>query len=221
MKNDDIKIIELTFVNAFLVKVNEGFILIDTGLSMHWEKLDNELISAGCLPDKLKLIILTHGDFDHTGNCVKLQEKYKCRIAMHKDDSFMVENGLSLKRKTRTLQAMMFSLIRKLFRKKFAFDKFMPDIYLTDGQNLNEYGFNAKVVHIPGHTKGSIGILTGDGDLFAGDTFTNRRKPEVANYIENSLDLENSINRLKKMDIKMIYPGHGKPFEFEQIVRNL
>jgi glyoxylase-like metal-dependent hydrolase (beta-lactamase superfamily II) len=221
MKNDDIKIIELTFVNAFLVKVNEGFILIDTGLSMHWEKLDNELISAGCLPDKLKLIILTHGDFDHTGNCVKLQEKYKCRIAMHKDDSFMVENGLSLKRKTRTLQAMMFSLIRKLFRKKFAFDKFMPDIYLTDGQNLNEYGFNAKVVHIPGHTKGSIGILTGDGDLFAGDTFTNRRKPEVANYIENSLDLENSINRLKKMDIKMIYPGHGKPFEFEQIARNL
>jgi glyoxylase-like metal-dependent hydrolase (beta-lactamase superfamily II) len=221
MKNDDIKIIELTFVNAFLVKVNEGFILIDTGLSIHWEKLDNELISAGCLPDKLKLIILTHGDFDHTGNCVKLQEKYKCRIAMHKDDSFMVENGLSLKRKTRTLQAMMFSLIRKLFRKKFAFDKFMPDIYLTDGQNLNEYGFNAKVVHIPGHTKGSIGILTGDGDLFAGDTFTNRRKPEVANYIENSLDLENSINRLKKMDIKMIYPGHGKPFEFEQIARNL
>jgi hydroxyacylglutathione hydrolase len=221
MKNDDIKIIELTFVNAFLVKVNEGFILIDTGLSMHWEKLDNELISAGCLPDKLKLIILTHGDFDHTGNCVKLQEKYKCRIAMHIDDSFMVENGLSLKRKTRTLQAMMFSLIRKLFRKKFAFDKFIPDIYLTDGQNLNEYGFNAKVVHIPGHTKGSIGILTGDGDLFAGDTFTNRRKPEVANYIENSLDLENSINRLKKMDIKMIYPGHGKPFEFEQIARNL
>jgi hydroxyacylglutathione hydrolase len=221
MKNDDIKIIELTFVNAFLVKVNEGFILIDTGLSMHWEKLDGELVSAGCLPDKLKLIILTHGDFDHTGNCVRLQEKYKCRIAMHKDDSFMVENGLSLKRKTRTLQALLFSMIRKLFRKKFAFDKFMPDIYLTDGQNLNEYGFEAKVVHIPGHTKGSIGILTGDGDLFAGDTFTNRRKPEVANYIENSLDLENSINRMKKMNIKMIYPGHGKPFEFEQIVRNL
>jgi hydroxyacylglutathione hydrolase len=220
MKKDDIKTIELTFVNAFLVKVNEGFILIDTGLSMHWEKLDSELVSAGCLPDKLKLIILTHGDFDHTGNCVRLQEKYKCRIAMHKNDSFMVENGLSLKRNIRTLQAMLLSLIRKLFGKKFAFDKFMPDIYLTDGQNLNEYGFDAKVVHIPGHTKGSIGILTGDGDLFAGDTFTNRRKPEVANYIENSLDLENSINRLKKMNIKMIYPGHGKPFEFEQIVRN-
>jgi glyoxylase-like metal-dependent hydrolase (beta-lactamase superfamily II) len=221
MKEDDIKTIELTFVNAFLVKVNQGFILIDTGLSMHWEKLDGELVSAGCFPDKLKLIILTHGDFDHTGNCVKLREKYKCRIAMHKEDSIMVEKGLTLKRNTKTLQSMVFSVIRRLFRKKFTFDKFIPDIYLTDGQSLNEYGFNAKVVHIPGHTKGSIGILTGDGNLFAGDTFTNRRKPEVANYIENSLDLENSTERLKKMNIKMIYPGHGNPFEFQQIVGKL
>jgi hydroxyacylglutathione hydrolase len=221
MKEDDIKTIELTFVNAFLVKVNQGFILIDTGLSMHWEKLDRELVSAGCFPDKLKLIILTHGDFDHTGNCVKLREKYKCRIAMHKEDSIMVEKGLTLKRNTKTLQSMVFSVIRRLFRKKFTFDKFIPDIYLTDGQSLNEYGFNAKVVHIPGHTKGSIGILTGDGNLFAGDTFTNRRKPEVANYTENSLDLENSTERLKKMNIKMIYPGHGNPFEFQQIVGKL
>jgi hydroxyacylglutathione hydrolase len=221
MKENDIKTIELTFVNAFLVRIDKGYALIDTGLSMHWEKLDGELVSAGCFPDKLKLIILTHGDFDHTGNCVKLQEKYKCRIAMHKDDSFMVENGLSLKRKTRTLQAMLFSLIRKLFRKKFTFDKFIPDIYLTDGQNLDEYGFSAKVIHIPGHTKGSIGILTENGDLFAGDTFTNRRKPEVATYIENPVDLGNSIERLKKMNIKIIYPGHGKPFDFGQIAGKL
>jgi len=106
-------------------------------------------------------------------------------------------------------------------RIELTFDKFKPDIYLSDGQDLNEYGFNAAVVHIPGHTKGSIGILTDDGNLFAGDTFTNRRKPEKANYIENHLELENSINRLKKMNIKMIYPGHGKPFKMEQIARKL
>jgi hydroxyacylglutathione hydrolase len=158
---------------------------------------------------------------DHVGNCAKLQEKYKCKIAMHKDDSLMVENGLLLKRKARSLTAKVFSIIRRLFRRKFTFDKFKPDVYLSEGQNLNEYGFNAKVLHIPGHTKGSIGILTDDGNLFAGDTFTNKRKPEIANYIENHLELENSINRLKKMNIKMIYPGHGKPFEMEQLARKL
>ena len=133
----------------------------------------------------------------------------------------MVENGLSLKRKTRTLSARVFSIIRRLFRRKFTLDKFKPDIYLADGQDLNEYGFNAKVVHIPGHTKGSIGILTAEGNFFAGDTFINNKKPDIANYIENSQDLENSIARLKKMNIKMIYPGHGKPFDMEQIARKL
>ena len=89
----------------------------------------------------------------------------------------MVENGLSLKRKARTMSSRILSLILRLFRGKFAFDRFKPDVYLTDGQNLEEYGFKAKVIHIPGHTKGSVGILTDDGDLFAGDTFINKRKP--------------------------------------------
>jgi hydroxyacylglutathione hydrolase len=217
MNKEDIITIELNFVNAFLVRVEEGYVLINSGLGMHWAKLENKLLSCGCLPDKLKLVIITHGDFDHAGNCAKLQEKYKIKVAIHKDDSLMVENGLSLKRKSRTLSSWIFSLILRLFRKKFAFDRFKPDIYLTDGQNLEEFGFKAKVIHIPGHTKGSVGILTDNGNLFAGDTFINKRKPEMANYIENQSELEKSIARLKMMNIRKIYPGHGKPFHMEEI----
>ncbi|MGD0340928.1 MAG: MBL fold metallo-hydrolase [Bacteroidales bacterium] len=221
MEKEDIKIIELTFVNAFLLKAKGGFVLIDTGLAMHWEKLENELLAAGCFPDKLKLVIITHGDSDHSGNCAKLQEKHKCKIAMHKDDSPMVENGFNPKRRTRTLSAKIFVLIRKFSRKKITIDKFKPDIFLEDGQRLNEYGLSAIVIHIPGHTKGSIGILTDDGDLFAGDIFTNRTKPDSTIYIENAADLKNSLSRLKKMNIKTVYCGHGKPFEIEQLIHKL
>jgi hydroxyacylglutathione hydrolase len=218
MKKEDIKIIEMTFVNAFLVTVKDGFVLIDTGLGMHWEKLESELLSAGCLPDKLKLVIITHGDMDHTGNCARLQEKYKCKIAMHNNDALMAERGVLLKRKVRTLHGRIFIMIRRLFRKKFTFDKFKPDIFLTEGQNLLEYGLDAVVVHIPGHTKGSIGILTNDGNLFAGDTFTNNRKPDTANYIEDFEELNSSLARLKEMNIKTVYPGHGKPFGMEEVI---
>jgi glyoxylase-like metal-dependent hydrolase (beta-lactamase superfamily II) len=62
-------------------------------------------VAAGCLPDKLKLIVVTHGDFDHVGNCAKLQQKYKSRIAIHKEDSQLVEHGVLLKQKVRTLTA--------------------------------------------------------------------------------------------------------------------
>lgn len=221
MKKEDIKIIEMTFVNAFLIKVKEGFILIDTGLPMFWEKLESELLTAGCLPDKLKLVIITHGDLDHTGGCSKLQQKYHSKIAIHKDDSYMVENGIMLKRKVKSLMAKIFITIRRLKRRKLVIDKFKPDLYLTDGQNLHEYGWDATIIHIPGHTKGSIGIITDDGSLFAGDTFTNRGKPGTAMYIENQHELKSSLSRLKKMNIKTVYPGHGKPFEMEVIAGKL
>jgi len=221
MVKGDLKIIKLTFVNSFLIKVNEGFILIDTGMSMHWEKLENELINSGCLPDLLKLVVITHGDMDHTGNCVKLQEKYNAKIGLHKDDLSWAEKGVSQKRKVMTFSAKLFILIRKLFMRKFTYSLFKPDLFLTDGQELEEYGWDAKIVHIPGHTKGSIGILTHDGDLFAGDTFTNRGKPDVAYLVQDEIDLRNSLARLKELKIKTIYPGHGKPFEMVRIAGKL
>jgi hydroxyacylglutathione hydrolase len=218
---EEIKTIELTFVNAFLLKVKENFILVDTGLAMHHEKLERELTSAGCPPDRLKIVLVTHGDLDHVGNCAMLQKKYGCKIAMHAGDVPMVRDGVRVKRETKSLQSRIFFLIRKLFSKKFVFDRFSPDILLTDGQRLDEYGLDATVIHIPGHTKGSIGILTAEGNLFAGDTFTNRDKPATANLIENQAELSESLSRLKNMDIKMIFPGHGKPFEMKLIAGKL
>jgi len=221
MKIEDIRIIGMTFVNAFLIKVTDGFILIDTGLAMHWDRLKKELEAAGCFPGNLKLVIITHGDFDHTGNCVNLREKYHCKIAMHEMDLPMVEKGMRPKRKVKSLIAKVLMTLRKIMRKKFTYEFFKPDLFLADGQRLTEYGLDASVIHIPGHTKGSIGILTDDGILFAGDLFTNRRKPDTATYIENSDELINSLSRLKTMAITTVYPGHGNPFPMDKIRHKL
>jgi hydroxyacylglutathione hydrolase len=216
MPEEDIKRIQLSFVNAFLVKAQEGFVLIDTGLSSQWEKLEHALIAAGCLPDKLKLVVLTHGDADHAGNGKKLQENYHVQIAMHGDDYSIIETGFSGKRRVKPLaMRIMFgliSLVRKLGKNKADLNKFKPDIFLRDGQGLQKYGFNAGVIHLPGHTKGSIAILTDRGDLFCGDTLVNMRKPQTATIIENAAELEESIKKLRKLNIRRVYPGHGKPF---------
>ena len=221
--NDLIKVIDLGFVNAFLLKVKNGYILIDAGLPDHWEKLETELISAGCLPDRLRLVIITHGDWDHAGNARRLRGKYNVRIAMHPGDVDQVENGVLLNRKIRPFfYRVVFAILmlrRKVQKNRAGFPKFRPDILLSDGQSLEEYGSTAKVIHLPGHTPGSVGVITDEGDLFAGDTFTNRRKPGAAGLIESSGQLENSLDKLKKMDIKTVYPGHGKPFLMEDYLR--
>lgn len=219
---EDIKTIKLAFVNVFLVNTGDGFILIDSGLSTHWEELEKELISAGCFPDKLKLIILTHGDYDHTGNCRKLREKYNIKTAIQRADCSIIETGSAGKRKKKLSQVIRFlipSLLMKLHQDRLNANKFIPDIFLTDGQDLREYNFNARVIYTPGHTKGSISILTESGNLFVGDTLVNNRRPAPANIIENSEDLNTSITELKKLCARMIYPGHGEAFSMESFLK--
>jgi hydroxyacylglutathione hydrolase len=207
--------IDLGFVNAYLVKVEEDYILIDTGVAQVWSRLENELLQAGCLPDHLKLVLITHGDFDHSGNCAQLQRKYHARIAMHAADVEMVKTGVSTRRHAKSLLANLFmGLGQRLGR---SFDRFQPDILLKDGQSLAEYGLAARVIHTPGHTKGSIAILTEDGQLFAGDTVSNRRRPASAPFIEDDQELQASLRMLKELKGRVVYPGHGKPFAFEEL----
>ena len=214
------QIIKLDFVNVFLIRVQDGFILIDTGMHQAWEKLEEELRSNGCTPNKLKLVILTHGDFDHTGNCAQLQEKYRVKIAMHQADAFMAENGTRIKLNVKTLFGGGILFLLKRLHGNTTFLAFKPDILLAGGESLEQYGFNAKIIHIPGHTKGSIGILSADGDLFVGDTLINLKKPAIGKYIESKEDLKNSLCKLNKLDIKNIYPGHGNPFLKKSFFRN-
>ena len=58
---------KLGSVNCYLITTETGFLLVDTGSSRRCAELEKELASAGCQPGDLKLIVLTHGDFDHTG----------------------------------------------------------------------------------------------------------------------------------------------------------
>ena len=80
-------------VNCYLVESETGCLLVDTGSSYSRSQLERELEGAGCKPGNLRLIVLTHGDFDHIGNAAFLREKYGGKIAMHKADSGMAEQG--------------------------------------------------------------------------------------------------------------------------------
>jgi len=97
-------------------------------------------------------------------------------------------------------------------------ERFKPDLYIDEGYDLSEYGLDAKVLHIPGHSKGSIGILTG-GDLFCGDLFENKDKPVLSSIMDDLSAANASVEKLKKLRIKTVYPGHGKPFSMEHFMK--
>ena len=222
---DLIEIIAYRNVNCYLIKTKYEFILIDSGYSNQRSNVERALDSAGVQRGNLRLILLTHGDFDHAGNCAYLRDKYQSRIAMHKADQGMVENGdLFYSRKgrnfiIRTLVKLMLPIFRMNLKKK---DQFTPDIYLEEGDDLSDYGFNAQVVHLPGHSKGSIAFITTEGDLFIGDLLENHKKrgPVKGSLIDDSLEFSASIDKLKSLPINTVYPGHGNPFQMEDFIKN-
>jgi hydroxyacylglutathione hydrolase len=85
--------LKLSYVYSYLVKTDTGFFLIDTGMTYARHQLEASLEHLCCHPGDLKLILLTHGDFDHTGNAKYLREKFHSQIAMHAGDTGMLENG--------------------------------------------------------------------------------------------------------------------------------
>lgn len=205
---------KLGSVNCYLINNNSNYVLIDTGSSNKRAELEQELENAGCKPGNLKLIVLTHGDFDHIGNAAYLRQKFGAQIAMHHDDIEMAEYGnMFANRKQPNI------LIRTLIPMLSGFGKkemFTPDIFITDGHDFSAYGFDAKVLSIPGHSLGSTGILTASGDLFCGDLFENQNKPSLNSIMDDLTAGKASVEKLKRFEVNNVYPGHGESFLMEQ-----
>ena len=201
-------------VNCYLLRAEAGFVLVDTGAPSGRAFLEQELERLGCRPGDLRLIVLTHGDFDHTGGAAHLRQKYGAPVAMHPADAGMAE------------QADMFSnrgggnaLRWKGIPAVFGFGKdrrFSPDILVEDGFDLTGYGLDARLLHLPGHSQGSIGLLTGAGDLLCGDLLMNEKGKPSLGYGDPP-GFAASLARVKRLPLRMIYPGHGQPFTLAEM----
>lgn len=231
--------LDLNGVNGYLVKTEQGFILFDTGGHMfrdetftdRRELLVRELEARGCTEQDLKLIVLTHGDSDHTGNAAYLKKRYNAPVAIHGGDREVVEKPileqwLSNVSYSSVIHKLIFLLLRKKIEKLTQktledFQPFTPDVLLEEGFSLQPFGLDAQIIHLPGHTKGSIGVLTKDGDFISGDILSNNGKPGIAPNASDFKKMHASLKRLSGMPVGTVYPGHGAPFPFSGLKRSL
>ena len=215
--NESVLRLAFQMVNAYLVRAGDGFILIDTGFRSNRKALDAALIGAGCGAQDLKLVVVTHGDADHASNAAFLRQKYGAKIAMHRAEVDAVESGnMFQSRGPLSPMRRLLKPVMSLFRLKKV-DRFTPDVLLIEGDRLTQYGFDATVYHVPGHTRGSIAVLTADGAFFSGDFLENRTRPSMATFVDDAAVLRAQFERIKAMNIQTVYPGHGKPFALAAI----
>lgn len=202
-------------VNCYLIHTSAGFILIDTGSSNQRAVLVWELQSAGCQPGNLKLIFLTHGDFDHTGNAAYLRQTFGAPLAMHPADFGMLERGDMFASRS-SGNPILKALAPLLFRFGAA-NRATPDVQLTDGDDLSNFGLAANVIALPGHSRGSIGLLTVDGDLFVGDLLDNTKQPALNSIMDDRAAAQTSVEKLKALHVVTVHPGHGAAFPMNHL----
>ena len=196
------------YANCYLLSGEDGSILIDTC---------NYNNGSGILKrvkDKnVKLIVLTHGHFDHVGSAQYLAKRLNVPIAMSEKDIPIIGNGEDSILLGTTALGKVFSFFSKPVLKRSRYSIFKPEVLLKEGQELFEYGVNAKILELPGHTKGSIGILTDDGEIIVGDAMFNMLRPTVARIFEDEESMRKSVGKIKNSAAKTIYVGHGRPIK--------
>ncbi|MCD6322612.1 MAG: MBL fold metallo-hydrolase, partial [Clostridiales bacterium] len=212
MKKIDIKRIDLGGSNSYLVKCDDGYILVDTGIKGAGEKLVPELKKYNSKPENIRLIILTHNHYDHTMGLIEVKKLTGAPVAIHE-----AETGLSGEEQPAKVNeaSFLFRMIVKVFGSitpKQETAKIIADIKICDEMDLSEYGVDAKLYHVPGHSPGSICLVTADNQCIIGDTlfniFPGTHYPII---VYSRKILADTYNRLNNLNPEVYYPGHGKP----------
>ena len=216
----NIQRINLGFLNVWLLQNGKNWLVVDSGKKSTIPVLLSRMASAGCDPNKgnISIAVMTHAHFDHVGGAGAIKKASGAPIAIHEKEaptlrsgSFCLSDGLNIIGKTKAYIGR-----RLVPRDYFNFDPVEPDIIVNGDMRLDGYGFKAAVIHTPGHTEGSISILTDSGDLFCGDLFITqymtglwRHMPIYGSSVE---DIRRSWRLVIDRGAKVIYPAHGEVF---------
>ena len=212
---------DLGNTNCFVLQ-DKGTILIDAGGPKQGEKFKKELDKASIKPEDIKLILITHGHFDHIGSADEIKTMTGAKLAMHEADKENLEKGQTRIPPGVTTWGKILKKVLSLFESMIKFPGSTVDIVLGDDEmSLEEYGIPGKVFPTPGHSAGSVTVLLDTGEAFVGDMCMNgppmRLGPGLPALAVDLPGLKESWKSLLDRGVKTIYQSHGKPVSVEDM----
>lgn len=210
----EIEQIPCKMVNAYLLKGENGAVLVDTG-----ETADREKVLQVCRGENVRLLVLTHGHIDHIQNGAYLARELHVPIAMHQKDLELIRNQFAQVLESTGLFGKILAAASRSKMKKNRIEAFEPERFLQEGDSLERFGVQASVMELPGHTEGSIGLDVEGRAVIAGDALMHMVRPEAACIYVDREKLKNSAKRITALGKRTIYFGHGAPTQNRNWIR--
>lgn len=218
--------------NSYLIKGDNGYLLIDTGYEAHYSGFLKEITEHDIKLQEINYLLLTHHHDDHSGFVKKILNDCELKIIAH-------DNAENLLRKGENDKTNGGGIINRKMYFVFKFGQwFIPNLFnLTfpplklrekdilvnkdDNEILKRIGINGDILFTPGHTIDSISLLMFEGSLFCGDLAANLPAWLDIKYCPPFVtDLEilyQSWQKIIGSRAKKVYPSHGQPFEVEKL----
>jgi len=189
--------------SIYLVDGGSELVLIDSGTGRSFEKIVKNIERLGLSPRNLKYIIATHAHIDHIGSLARFKEEFNSRILAHKLDSEGIETGIGV-------GAHWYGVIYKPCPVDIKIDR--------DQEELSVGKHVLKLLHIPGHTPGSIACyidIAGKRVLFGQDIHGPYHLPggdrKMAKF---------SLKKLLDLRADILCEGHFGIFEPKEEVKS-
>lgn len=188
---------------VYLVKTDEGLVLIDSGFVSVKPQLLEEMREAELDPATVRLAFATHQHCDHVAALGWWQQEYGIPVIAHANDADAIETGDPL----RTASEIIYTPHKT---------DFIPCPIarrVTGGETMTLGRQSFTIIHAPGHTPGSIYIRCGDV-LFSGDViFENGGIGWVdVHWGSNPDDYVETLDALRTEIGTHLFPSHGAPF---------
>jgi glyoxylase-like metal-dependent hydrolase (beta-lactamase superfamily II) len=195
--------IERGYLNAnHFVYRSESPILIDTGYIADFGETEQLIANLGVNLADISLIISTHTHCDHIGGNQVIQQRSGCGIALHKVGRYFIDASDD------------WSTWWRYYSQEAAF--FTVTQTLQDGEILAVGPHEFQVIHTPGHAADGIVLYNRrEKILISSDTLWENDLAVMTLRVEGSsalFDMQESLEKLESLEVKRIYPGHGRPF---------
>jgi glyoxylase-like metal-dependent hydrolase (beta-lactamase superfamily II) len=224
--------------NAYVIEEAGGSLLmVDTGLSAGdgAAALDAGFQRLGFRYEDVRAIVLTHGHVDHFGGARHVQERAgrDLPVLAHPLDAAKISEGGWVYRERAPAYARHLArlgvpgeLAAKVMAKSapaFELARHVPRVEpLADGERFRGRGVELRVVHSPGHTPGLVVLHDPERRLLlSGDHLLEHISPnplidlgpaDEPGWFRPLVAYEESIRRIRDMELDAVLPGHGPPF---------